>query len=552
MLSLKKWEYGMIILSLAFIMSIMFLFWPKNVVLGGDDLGFHLNRILSLTESLSQKKYPFYISSNYLNGYGYAANWFYPDILLLPLALYLKVGGSITFGYKMYLVTVQLLMIIIMYSCMHLLTKHRLTSWMVSWCYVFSSYRLIDQYARGAMGENLAFLFYPFVLIGLYLLLYKEDKKGLIYLTAGFTGLVYTHVLSVVMMSVVTAVFCIFCWKIFVKNPKILCYFVVSIANTLLLGAFALFPMLEQMQFNDWRYKVHPFANLSSSTGYSIPQFLSSLVDPLSFNPDFIIGIGLIPILLVISKFFSNDKESKLIHFANNSLIIGMLLLLMTTSLFPIKWLSILDIVQFSWRLNAISTTLLVMAGGIYFSKIEIKELKFRFIFSTILVIIGIQIVQVNREYQHKYENTVDTYGDINYVSQYSLGAGSEYLPATSSKEFIENRGEKLIELNGNQLVAYKRQINGIEFSSDFGENHLKKFELPLIFYKGYEATVNGEQIPIEKSQTGLIQINTEINGLVQVKYCGTVVQKSSMIISVVAFLIVCGVFVYYKVREVW
>lgn len=550
---IKKWEYGMVLLSFFFIVSVMFLFWPANTVLGGDDLGFHLNRILGLSDSLNQKNYPFYINAHFLNGYGYAANWFYPDLFLLPLAFYLKLGGSITLGYKVYLVVIQLLMVVSMYSCMYLLTKQKIISWLISWCYIFSSYRLIDHYVRGAVGENLAFLFYPLVVIGLYQLLYKEQKNGLFFLAFGFTGLVYSHVLSVVMMSIIVAVFCAIRWKVFLRNPMILYYLGMSVGLTILLGAFSLFPMLEQMGASNWYYQVHPFANLSSSKGYSVTQFIVSLVKPYTTTPNFIVGIGAVPVILIFSRCFYKGKKTILNQFARSLLSIGLVFLLMTTSVFPIKWFSILDVIQFSWRLNAISTSLLVVSGGIYFSQLEMKPLKKKFYFSVvgIFIILCLQIGQVNKEYQQKYAGVVDTYQGKNYVSQFSLGAGSEYLPATSSKEFIEHRGDKLVELNTNQQVAYTRLSKGIQFSTDFGEQQLKKMELPLIWYKGYEATLNGEKLPIEKNKIGLIQVDTQLKGTIQVYYKGTIIQKVAMIVSISTFLIMSGTFSYFKLRKV-
>lgn len=549
-MALRKWEYGMLLLSLFFVIFVMFLFWPKNVVLGGDDIGFHLNRILSLSEALDKKTYPFYISSHFLNGYGYAANWFYPDVFLLPIALFLKFGGSITTGYKFYLVLVQMAIILVMYSVMFKTTNRRVTSWIVAWLYVFSSYRLIDQYVRSALGENLAFLFYPIVVSGIYQLLYKENRFGTLLLVIGFTGLVYTHILSVIMMFVVILMFCLICFKRLFMNVNIIRELVISAGVTVLLSSFVLAPMIEQMVSNEFYYQTHPFATLSTGTGYSIRSFLSSMITPYMITPQFIVGIGLGPILILLTRYLKKkSQDSILLSFATASAVIGLVFLIMETNLFPIHFFSILDIVQFSWRFNAISTTLLLFSGGIYLSRLQmdIPTTTFYLVVVGLFIILSFQVFQVNQTYQQKYGGTVDTYKNENYVSPFSIGVGMEYMPASGSKLYFKSRGGKVIELISEQSYAYQNLPKGIQFTTDVGAGREKQFELPLIFYKGYEATIDGRKIPISEGKTGLILIKTEKRGVLQVKYVGTWIQKVSLMVSISMFLIIIG---YYYIYE--
>ncbi|MFQ9291063.1 MAG: hypothetical protein ACLR3O_01210 [Streptococcus sp.] len=58
-----------------------------------------------------------------------------------------------------------------------------------------------NSYYRAAVGETLAMIFLPLVFVGVRLITFGDYKKWWI-LTLGMLGLVYSHVLSVLLASV--------------------------------------------------------------------------------------------------------------------------------------------------------------------------------------------------------------------------------------------------------------------------------------------------------------------------------------------------------------
>ena len=59
--------------------------------------------------------------------------------------------------------------------------------YLAAFLYVFSLYRFTDIYVRGALGEVLAFIFMPVALIGIYEVLWGDEKKWS-WLMTGYSG----------------------------------------------------------------------------------------------------------------------------------------------------------------------------------------------------------------------------------------------------------------------------------------------------------------------------------------------------------------------------
>ena len=64
----------------------------------------------------------------------------------------------------------------------------------------FLGYFLHNSYYRAAVGETLAMIFLPLVFVGVRLITFGDYKKWWV-LTLGMLGLVYSHVLSVLLAS---------------------------------------------------------------------------------------------------------------------------------------------------------------------------------------------------------------------------------------------------------------------------------------------------------------------------------------------------------------
>jgi hypothetical protein len=114
-----------------------------------------------------------------------------------------------------------------------------------------------------------------------------------------------------------------------------------------------------------------------------------------------------------------------------------------------------------------------------------------------------------------------------------SIGRG-EYLPAKVKLSAITKRPAVPMAVAGEMSAGgYSRSGNIAEFMFSNASPGLA-LEFPIIYYKGYVASLNGSHLAVTESKNGLIQV--EINGIksgrLVISYEHTVVQIIALIIS--------------------
>jgi uncharacterized membrane protein YfhO len=119
--------------------------------------------------------------------------------------------------------------------------------------------------------------------------------------------------------------------------------------------------------------------------------------------------------------------------------------------------------------------------------------------------------------------------------------SGGEYLPAkVPSSEYIEKRGDKIACLHNETTVSrFVRQRNGLSFLLQTSQ--IETLELPLIYYKGYRAELDGKTLDLTESPDGLVEITAGDSGIANVYYAGTVIQKISVWITLLSLLALLG-----------
>jgi uncharacterized membrane protein YfhO len=129
-----------------------------------------------------------------------------------------------------------------------------------------------------------------------------------------------------------------------------------------------------------------------------------------------------------------------------------------------------------------------------------------------------------------------------------------EYYPLRiewkTARQFITTRSDSVIsQNNGTQISDFARNKNITEFN--ISTNLKDSLELPLIYYKGYTATLNGKDIPVTESSHGLVQIPVDRSGRVEAWYKGTVIQKSGYLITIAGIAGLCVyIFLQYRNRK--
>ncbi len=134
-------------------------------------------------------------------GTGQLINTFYPWLTYYPIFIIYKLTQSVFVAWMSFQLLVRFVTCLLSFYGLRLLKYSDKQVMIFSTFYLFSGYFLHNSYYRAAVGETLAMIFLPLVFVGVRLITFGDYKKWWI-LTLGMLGLVYSHVLSVLLVSV--------------------------------------------------------------------------------------------------------------------------------------------------------------------------------------------------------------------------------------------------------------------------------------------------------------------------------------------------------------
>lgn len=527
----KFWKYFLLIF---FLLSLVPFFVPG--IFWGHDVHFHLSRVEGIAAGLKSGAFPVLVYPGYFAGYGYGNGIFYPDIFLYIPALLKLIGLSTINAYKIFLFLITCGILFSMYFCVKKITKSTFTATMISVLYLMSSYRITDMWIRSAAGETLTFVFFPFVILGLYELIYGNEKNWK-YFTFGLVGVVLSHLISGVFCILLVIVFGLVNIKKLFKEKKRLKNCLISGMLAVGISAFFTFPLLEAMLSDTFNYST---LNLTMPISErSVNPLLSFIEVPTGVAPWTPQGIGLVFIYLFFRFFKKKVKEEDQRKFKNVCLVMGFVLLFATTSLFPWKIAGkFLGVIQFPWRFYILVIVLLLFAFAILISN-SIKSLKDKIHLSLILTIFICFTYSVSSLYLFRF-GIIDWYKSHVVVS-------AEYVPVDVNTDQYKERGEVI---TSNNSVITKFNKNGTFMNIDYeGNNYDNSYlELPLMYYKGYVAKQNDKDLTVEKGNNGLVRIylNQE-SGNIQVYYGITKIRKIGIACSILTVIIFAGTLITQK-----
>jgi hypothetical protein len=437
-----------------------------------------------------------------------------------------------------------------MYKAVDAIFKNSFVASASSLLYTFSAYHLFDWYNRAALGESISFTFLPLVFLGLYHIIAGDYKKWYI-LTIGYSLLIYTHLLSSFLTFIAIILILIICYKPLLKEPKRIKYLLLAALITLPIVASYLLPLLEQMSSNTFYYSQHE--NITGQTKLGLKEIGWGMISGVLYSKtQNISGTGPLLIILIVLRLFVKEK-SNYTRIADICAFTGLLLLIMISSVFPWGRLP-LGFIQFPWRLYEFVVFFFSIAGTYYL--FTILKTKRQYMVAGIGIIGFILIVFIVNNNSYKYWQTKAMEGAPAWFTgvpsvenEYYLGR-MEYLPVKiPSYDFIHERGDSVKFRNtGTQIVNFER--NERVTSLDIDISKPDRVELPLIYYKGYKAEQNGKELGVSESDYGLVEVEVNESGRIEIWYNSTQIQNSSVLISVIGVLIFVIIVVLQKRKQ--
>lgn len=526
-----------------------------NQIYIGEDVLYHMLRIEELSKNILNGHIFPYIHTGALGGYGYASAFFYPEFTLIIPSLFYIAGISMINSINISIVIYNVIAGIVSYLCLTIflkdvLKKDKNINWLSllgAIAYIVYPYRLYNIFYRGALNEFIAMSFSPLSLLAMYKIFLKKEFKYWKMLSISFSLMLLTHLGTTLMFGIVGIIFFAMNIKL-ILNKNFLKSMIKAVSCAVLATSCFLFPMIEQMLSNEFRYTTLP--KLNNEKLYellTIDQKAFPIIGDLLSQPILIlVNLLLILLLVYIYRKLSNKLKNNRWSILIGSLLIFIYVFIMQTDIFP--WISVRKIfppiqqIQFPFRFFTLLGLAfsLIIALSVPTLKDKDKSIK-SIIILFIMIIPNLTISDKDLEI---YSYKINELDKIN--NAWCLGF-AEYLPSKIEhkyREYLQERGNTItVKYQDGIEEDIKRNADEshVEYLIDNRKGNIESVELPLIYYKGYAIKNNKNDIEIKESSRGFIEIKNipkdKVN--VEVYYKGTQVQRLSNI-TTTAFLLIC------------
>lgn len=541
----------LLVMLLTFVVAISPL--VTRYCINGHDLEYHLLRIEALKENILMGRPLLKVDTLFFGGAGYASSMFYSDFLLYIPALMRAAGVSINASYHIFVALCVLMCMISTYYCVYKMSGSKYTGLIAAMLLTLCPYHMDDLMVRAAVGEYMAFIFVPFVLYGVYNVLYEEMDKPWI-LAVGFCGVLLSHTATTVMCIIFTVAAFLIKIKAFIKNPKIILRLVMTAVVSALVTSIYWLPMLEQFVTAEF--------GISSGGGVDM---LDAAIDFSQILSQEFPTIGVFLLLPVVFRFFISKEDNPIVEYADWMLVGGAVFCVFTANIMPWEYLSrLLSFVQFPWRFFLIASALFAFADALiikcYIEKIwdGFSSEKSNTLAPWSLAVIVIFVTMASSALTHQRANDQGYYDYSNDYYSYKpytcAVIGGEWLPETIEDHTLLLEGsERMVSSNGNEL-EYSRIKGRVESVIDEDYEYI---DVPFIYYKGYAAEITDgsgvkHKLHVDASGwNGFCRVYTNgQTGMLRVSYLGTGMLYVSYILTIAGLALVVWYIVKNKGKE--
>lgn len=473
------WVYLIMLGVMAIVVSYPF-FSMQTTPSNHGDLLFHLNRIEGIKDGLLAGQFPVRIHAYQLDGYGYPVGIFYPDLFLYPAAFLRLLGVRIEGAYNFLCIMSNIMTVYSSWYAFSRFSRSYKIGAISAVLYTICSYHIIEIYVRSALGEKLAMAFFPLVLVMMWEIIYKDEKKWPVFVVA-FTCIIQAHILTTLL-----TILCILVMIILGRKELIM--------NSFQRGYVFLKAIFCILGLNLWFFV--PFIDFYTGMEFSIKHehrsMLAAALPFWEFHALYFIGI---PMLCSVYLFIRNIKLNKEIKWSkkyNYLFFVGLFFVWMSTDAFP--WQTVLHFpvfgellqkFQFPWRFLMITSFCWSISGGIALncfiensaSKKYIAILGGIFCLVTIGMIQEYQVLWGSTQYQ-----TLPSFGR-------ALGVMRDYLYEDITEDPIKNQKIDLNALEG--VSNFSKRGTTIKFL--YASENSSFIMLPLLYYPGYMVQTSDE-----------------------------------------------------------
>lgn len=543
MLSRNQLHNKLAILGLYFVLTLIFVlfYFRYGCLYAGDDLLFHYSRLMELLQSKSHS-FPV-IATHFFGGTGNQVNVFYPVQFIYPLTFLIRHFGHPVLMIYFYFGLFNFFTLVLAHYAAYRLGKSVRFCLIFSVLYAFSFYRFLNFFKRADWGEFFAATFIPLVFVGMYLI--TQQKGGRTLLIVGMCGLIFSHMLTVLLISIILLVWFLFCMYHSVIRERIIRSLLQSALMTLGISFIFWFPFVVHYLKVPSGFKTTVISfNVIKPVKWSVQlsAFLHNRMYYLSHLPNTVATIGTFALILLVAIMIFFIKNYRLVNKAS-WLILGLTLicLWLTTPLFPWKIFkgTAVNIIQFPFRFNAFASLGISWCAAQLGEMINSKKIRSLWTFSLICLTCIFSYKSVNQLMKLPPQKNVPALSNANFYNYRSeLPATNDYFPKQAQK-YIGSIPYHITILNGKEAIASGIPGNNESTYTIHSEKKHNIIDLPFLCYSdNYRLTNWGKPLTYHFSQRGtfLVQTDTRISKI-RIEYQPTFIDRYSGWISVISIV---------------
>lgn len=538
-------------------LTLIIIPWHSGYIYSGSDVRFHINRIIEITHSLN-KGFPL-VNFITFNKIGYDVNSFYPSPLLCILSPVFLMKSPVN-AYYILLLVLLFLTQFCTYFAGRALKMQQENAILFAIFYTFSEYMLFILLYAFELGEALAFIVLPLILVSIISYMQpryvseKFNKNQDIIFLLSFVWVTYSHLLSA-MFCLLIAIPLLLLDVFRGRKWGLLKKYVIIGFNFALTTSFFWINLLHEYLFQGI---VGPQKYLSiPSAQHLITNSLENKLTTGNIDPVQSVGVG---IILLISAFVLITNYFQLNKLVKTLTVFAVAFFILSSNLFCWDFLDNhvknVEVIQFTFRFLIVVVLTLSTATCLYHRgswKMVLAFITCITIFninaSKQFVNLGQRQEMLNTEptlrHEPMYGNFKVSNGTFKYLYQgfYGMTGGPGDYLTQQQKQHFNSIATHQVLLNGKRIKSkYTSNTNNITYT--LSSSKKGTVDLPVLKTNHeYQVMDNGHLVSFGKSKRGTLNINNLCEGrhVINVRVIPSAIFKISIVFSILglSFIII-------------
>ena len=529
----------------------------SNYLYFGHDLDYHLQRITAMAAELSYGQFPVRLTTDSLNGYGYANPLCYCELFLTLPALLYNAWLPLRTCYQVYIFAVTLATAAIAYYSFGTITASRKLGLLGAGLYTLSCYRMVCIYVRAAVGEYTAIAFLPLILAGLYNIYTTEKPRFAQWapMAFGMAALVQCHLLSCELIALLLVVFCLLRLRETLRPARLLAWLKAALL-ALALSAWYFFPFLISTREINLMVNGPLIGKIQGQGTYLVQLFspfgcgYGGTADGTSNDMTLTIGLPLaVGFMLVIYCLLRRERWQQQETLRRMQTVFGfaMLTLVLSLRVFPWdgvqNWLGraagkMAGMFQYPWRFLSLATVLLCLAVLLAVQLLQEKNVRLAkgaaaALAACALLTVGVVQTQITTGMSEQAYNVF-----LNRQPNATTGVGEYLIDGTSGYETIwaqpKPGSEEL------QLLSYEKR-GGKAYLTVENDGDAADISVPIFNYGHYYAVdeATGDAYALGTGENARITLNIPAGytGTIVIAYHAPVYWRAFELVSLLALI---------------